>query len=119
LNNSLVRGRVKCSFSINQKVIDKPTGLSCLPFMSEIANLFQCKINFIGENLMVFRVSANSKHYLTKFYFDKFPLMTSKRHNYLCFLEGLYYLGKGLTDKEIIDVQILKNSMNNKRIFYN
>ena len=119
LTNSLVKGRVKCSFSINQKVIDKATGLSCLPFMTEIANLFECKINYVGENLMVFHASANSKHYLTKLYFDKYPLMTSKRHNYLCFLEGLNYLGKHLTDKEILEIQDIKNSMNNKRSYYN
>jgi hypothetical protein len=73
LNNSIVRGRVKCTFSINKRVIDKAAGLSCVPFMTEIANFFQCKMNFIGENLMIIRVSANSKHYLTKLYFEKFP----------------------------------------------
>ena len=120
--NFLVKGRVKCTFSINQKVIDKPTGLSCLPFMTEIANFFQCKINFNGVNIMVFRVSANSKHYLIKSYFDKYSLMTNKRYNYICFLRGLNYLGKRLTDKEIhacAEIQNFKNYMNNKRTYYN
>lgn len=112
LTGSLVSGRVKCSFSINKKIIDKPTGLSCLLFMTEIANFFQCKINFYGENIMIFRVSANSKHYLTKSYFDKYPLMTSKRHNYLCFLTGLNYLGKRLSYNEIREIKTLKTSMN-------
>ncbi len=40
LNNSKVRGRVRCTFSITQRLIDKPTGLSCLPFMTEISSFF-------------------------------------------------------------------------------
>jgi hypothetical protein len=119
LTNSLVRGRVKCLFSINQKVIDKPSGLSSLPFMTEIADLFQCKINYEGANLIILRVSANSKHHLTKSYFYKYPLMTSKRLNYLCFIEGLDYLGRRLTNKETQEIQNLKNSMNNKRTYFN
>lgn len=35
-------------------------------------------------------VLADSKHYLTKSYLDKYYLMTSKRLYYLCFLD---YLG--------------------------
>jgi len=119
LNNSVSRGRVICSFSIVQRLIDKPTGLSCLPFMTKIADTFQCKINYKRDNLITFVAGANSKHYLTKSYFDKYPLMTSKHLNYLCFLQGLSYLGKCLTDKEIIEIQAIKNSMNNKRTYFN
>lgn len=118
LNNSKVRGRVMCTFSIMQRVIDKPTDLSCLPFMTEIANFFQCKIIYKSDNALTFLVQADSKHYLTKSYLNKYPLMTSKRLNYLCFLEGLNYLGKRLTDNEIRDIQALKLSMNNKRTYY-
>ena len=48
---------------------------------------------------MTFCAQADSKHSLTKSYFDKYPLMTSKQLNYLCFIQGLDYLGKRLTDK--------------------
>lgn len=54
LNSSISRGRVKCTFSIVQRVIDKSTGLSCIPFMTEIANLFQCKIKHNINNRMIF-----------------------------------------------------------------
>ena len=53
---------------------------------------------------MSFLAQPDSKHYITKSYFDKFPLMTSKRLDYLCFIQGLNYLGKRLTDKDIIDI---------------
>jgi hypothetical protein len=35
---------------------------------------------------MTFLAQADSKHHLTKSYLDKYPLMTSKRLDYLCFL---------------------------------
>ena len=119
LNNSITRGRVKCTFSIKQRVIDKPTGLSCIPFMTEIANLFQCNINYQYDNEMRFLAQADSKHYITKSYFDNYPLMTSKYLNYLVFFKAISYLGRRLTNKEIIEIQNLKNSMNNKRTYYN
>jgi hypothetical protein len=68
---------------------------------------------------MTFLVQADKKHYLTKTYFNRYPLMTSKWLNYLCFLQGLDYLGKRLTDREIIEIKNLKDSMNNKRTYFN
>ena len=119
LTNSISKGRIICSFTLKQRMIDKSTGLSCVPFMTKLANLFECKINYKGENEIVFVVQANSKHHLVKSYFDKFPLMSSKYLDYLCYLQGLDYLGKHLTSKEIVEIQTIKNSMNNHRIFYN
>ncbi len=119
LNSLMTRKRTICSFSITQRVVDKTTGLTCVPFMTEIADLFKCKINYKAGNAMVFVAQANNKHYLTKKYFDKYPLMTSKHLDYMCFLEGQKYLGKRLTDKEIIAVRAIKNSMNNKRTYFN
>jgi len=115
LNGSTVRGRVKCIFSISQKKIDKPSGLSSEPFMSKIASLFQCKINYTRFNALVFQAQADGKHHLIRSYFDKYPLMTSKHLNYLCFLQGLNYLTKRLSDKEIFEIRAIKNSMNDKR----
>jgi LAGLIDADG endonuclease len=119
LNNLMTNGIVQCSFSINQRIIDKSTGLSCVPFMTEIANSFQCKIYHKIENAIVFIANANNKHYLIKKYFDKFPLMSSKHLNYLSYLDGLNYLGKHLTNEEIINIQAIKNSMNDKRTYFN
>jgi hypothetical protein len=119
INNSLSKNRVKCIYSIKQRIIDKATKENCIPFMANIANLFQCNINQKSPNIIGFFAQANNKHYLVKSYFDNYPLMTSKYLDYLCFLEGLNYLGKSLTNEEISEVQTIKNAMNNKRIYYN
>jgi hypothetical protein len=87
--------------------------------MSKIAEFFQCNLHYASENEMTFLVQADSKHHITISYFDKYPLMTSKHLNYLCFLQGLNYLGRRLTDQEIIQIKAIKNSMNNNRTFYN
>lgn len=50
---------------------------------------------------MANQAKVYSKHYLTKSYFDKYPLMTSERLYYLYFLYGLYYLEKCLTGQQI------------------
>lgn len=101
LNNSmwLSRGRVKCIFSIKQRKFDKPTGDSCVPFMSNIANYFKCSLKYPSENEITFLAQADGRHYLTKSYFDRYPLMTNKRLDYLCFLQALIYLGKRLTEQ--------------------
>jgi LAGLIDADG endonuclease len=117
--NLTAKGRIICSFTLVQRVIDEPTGLSCLPFMTKMADFFKCKINYKGLNAMAFVVQANDKHCLTNSYFDKYPLMTSKYLDYLCFLQGQKYLGRRLTNEEIIKVQAIKNSMNNKRTYFN
>jgi len=119
LNNSMAIGRVQCTFSITQRITDKPTGLSCIPFMEKIADLYQSRIYYGYSNDMKFIARSNCKHNITKSYFDKYPLMTSKYLNYLCFLQGLDYLGKRLTDKEIVEIKTLKNSMNKKRTYFN
>jgi len=111
--------RVICSFSIGQRMIDKPLKLSCIPFMTEIANYFQCKVNIKRENKIDVVAQANCKHYLVKSYFDKFPLMSSKYLEYMCYLNGLNYLGRKLTEQEILKVRALKDSMNLRRIYFN
>jgi hypothetical protein len=117
LNNSTNKTRLRCLFSIKQRFIDKLSGDSCLPFMTELADLFQSQIYYTSENAIEFKIQGTGKHYLTKLYFDKYPLMTSKRYNYLCYLQALDYLGKHLTNEEILEIQALKNSMNNKRTY--
>jgi len=130
-DDSEVRGRVRCVFSLAQSKLNRVTEESNSPFMTDISNFFQVNLNAkvvkstgpefkkpIYEAL-VFYAQSDSKHYITTSYLTKFPLMTSKYLNYLDFFKGLSYLGKRLTDKEIREVRIIKNSMNNQRTEFN
>jgi hypothetical protein len=81
-------------------------------YMSEITD----KKNFGRENEIVFKIQVDSKHPLIKSYFDE-CIKYSKGYNYLYFIKTLDCLDKRLRDQEIIYIQVLKNSMNNKRTY--
>lgn len=126
--DSIERGRVQCVFSINQNEIYKKTNESCVPFMTSIANYFNCNLNYKkatsdlfkeSAKLVVFYVQSNKKHSTVIDYFNKYPLMSSKHLNYLCYVKALDYLGKHLNRKEILEIQQLKCSMNLKRTDFN
>lgn len=126
-DDSNIRGRVQCVFSINQSELNRVTGMSNVPFMTILANFFQVNLNYKTEKSVTFKEDAKKvvffaqsdrKHYIITSYLTKFPLMTSKHLNYLAFFKGLNYLGKRLTSEEILEVRALKNSMNNKRTEY-
>jgi len=127
-DDTVTRGRVQCVFSINQSELNRVTKESNVPFMTQLANFFQVNINYKVENSplfkepakkVVFFAQSDRKHYIITTYLTKFPLMSSKYLNYLCFFEGLNYLGKRLTRQEIIKLRAIKSSMNNSRTYYN
>jgi len=127
-DDSDVRGRVQCVFSLNQSELNRVTNESNLDFMTKLADFFQVNINYKTEfssafkepaKKLVFYAQSDRKHYITVSYLTKFPLMTSKHLNYLAFFKGLNYLGKRLTREEILEVRALKNSMNKARTEYN
>lgn len=70
--------RVICSYTLSLRKIDTTSDLSCVPFMTEIANIFECNLQYKRGNLIALVAQANCKLYLVKSYFDKFPLMSSK-----------------------------------------
>lgn len=122
------RGRVQCVFSINQREIYKRNGESFKVFMTKLADFFQSNLNFKlayhpsfkkPAKLLVFYVQSDKKHFLVTNYFKKYPLMSSKHLNYLCYSKALAFLGKRLTEQEILEIRAIKNSMNNKRTYFN
>lgn len=115
-------------FSINQSELNRVTGESNVPFMTLLANFFQVNLNHKVANSPLFKKPANTivffaqsdrKHYIITTYLTKFPLMSSKYLNYLSFFKGLNYLGKRLTEQEIVEIRAIKSSMNNSRTYYN
>jgi len=127
-NDNVLRGRVRCVFSINQSELNRVTSESNVPFMTQLAKFFQVNLNHKVENSPLFKKPGNTivffaqsdrKHYIITTYLTKFPLMSTKYLNYLSFFKGLNYLGKRLTEQEILDIRAIKSSMNNSRTYYN
>ncbi len=71
--------------------------------MTKIANFFKDKdkIHYKSANQITFLAQPDSKYNLITSYFDKYPLMTTKRLDYLSFVKKLNYLAKRLTKQEI------------------
>ena len=118
------RGRVQCVFSINQSELNRVTGESNVPFMTELAKLFQVNLLHKIEKASISRGPAKSisffaqsdaKHYIIVAYLSRFPLMSSKHLNFLSFLKGLSYLGRQLSRQEILELRTIKSQMNKKR----
>jgi len=127
-DDSDVRGRVQCVFSLNQSELNRVTKESNVNFMTKLAEFFQVNLNYKTEyssafkepaKKIVFYAQSDRKHYIIVSYLTKFPLMTSKHLDYLAFFKGLNYLGKRLTREEILEVRSIKKSMNNERTEYN
>lgn len=127
-DDSNVRGRVQCVFSINQSELHRITGESNVTFMTKLAEFFQVNLNYKINNSTGFKKPAKSivffaqsdrKHYIITTYLAKFPLRGTKYLNYLSFYKGLNYLGKRLSKEEILEVRAIQNSMNDKRTEFN
>lgn len=115
IDGSSNKSQVKRSFALKQRILDKLSGESCIPFMLKIANYLKSRIYYNKDNSMHVTITSQYQILLLKFYLDKYPLMTSKYLDYLCFLQSLNYSGRRLTSDEIIEIRIIKSSMNNKR----
>ena len=92
--------------------------------MTQLANFLQVNLNYKMENYPLFKEPAKivvfflrEKHYIIATYLIKFPLMSRKYLIYL-FSKGLDYLGKRLTEQEILEIRAIKSSMNKSRTYY-
>lgn len=57
-DDSDVRGRVHCVFSLNQSELNRVTGESNIPFMTKLADFFQAKLNHKLEKSPLFKEPA-------------------------------------------------------------
>lgn len=64
---------------------------------------------------VVFYAQSDTVHQVVTGYFDKYPLMSSKYLNYLCYKQALNYLGRRLTREETLELRNIKSSMNDSR----
>ena len=117
--------RIACSLVIEQRMLDPVTGESYNDILLKIANLFQ--INLLIKNQKTternyFNITASSTNSITiiKIYLDMYPLYSSKYLDYQnwrqvvnLILENNHYE----VDNTII--QNLKDTMNNKRTYFN
>lgn len=96
--------------------------------MTKIATFFNCNLyHKISTSdafkepvkMVVFYVQSDKSPTLVTNYFNKYPLMSSKGLKYLCYVQACNFLGKRLTEEEILEARSIKGSMNRKRTDFN
>lgn len=89
-DDSVVRVRVQCVFSLNKSLLNRVTKESNIPCMSKLADYFKVNLNQKIDNSPVFKEPAkkvvfyaqsNRNHFIITTYLTKFPLMTIKHLN--------------------------------------
>lgn len=118
--------KISCRFTIEQRQIDKRTGLSCEPFMSMLAQYFEVSLLTITRNNPKFSSPASSYYFSVEtisklnkiiYYFDKYPLIKIKGLDYKDFLIGYNMIlnKEHLTDVGIEKIKNIVAGMNKNR----
>lgn len=120
--------KISCRFTIEQRQIDKPTGQSCKPFMSMLADYFEVSLLSKTVNNEKYISSVNSYYFsvesLLKIkkvenYFEKYPLMGVKGLDLKDFITGYHMiLNKEHLTKEGKDklILIVANMNKNRKL---
>lgn len=124
-NGNSKKNRVAARLRVEQRKIDPITGESYLEVMSSIASALGVTLNksIHNKNIEYFLVSASSakSREIIVNYFSQFPLYSSKRLNYLDWLDCHFLImNKNHTTQEGRNTALnLKLGMNSKRTYYN
>lgn len=119
--------RVKCRFGLEQRQFDKPTGLSCQPYMNMIAQYFE--VSLLTSTHHSIRLSCPAKSYYFSVetpqklsrviaYFEMNPLKGIKALDYRDFLTVYYMIlnKEHLTDSGTQIIKQIVAGMNSNRM---
>ena len=118
--------KISCRLRIEQIMIDPITNQSYFDVLNIITNFFHCKLLIrkqvvTGNNYYHLTASSAKSIQIIFNYFDCYPLYSSKYLDYKDWSEAakLVLEKKQYTNENILKIKILKNSMNNNRIYFN
>jgi hypothetical protein len=126
LENNAKKRKISCRLRIEQRMLEPITKHSYFDVLTEIALFLGCNLKTkkqISTGNLYFNVTASSRKSLLIIitYFKSFPLYSSKFLDYkdweqavILILEKDHYTEKGITT-----IDILKDSMNLKRTYFN
>lgn len=125
INTGAIKNRVSARLRLEQRMIDPITGLSYEIVLSLITVAFGVTLGTVIHNkdkkYYIISASSTNARNLIVGYFNKYPLFSSKRLNYEDWLicHNLIISGNHLTEEGRNKALLLKESMNNKRTYYN
>lgn len=118
--------KIKCKFVIEQRQMDKATGLSCKDFMLSIADYFDSSLLSITRNNDKFLAPANSYYFSVESvskldkvvkYFSTYPLMGIKGLDSLDFMKvySMIQNKEHLSDAGRVKIKLIVAGMNKNR----
>lgn len=122
MGSTLKKGRVACSFSLEQRKVSL-TGSSYEPILSAICSTFGCNLNpstHGTRQYFIICLTSVSQLSLLIYYLDKYPLLSSKYLDYLDWRKSQILIQNKmhLTKSGRLTISQLKSSINRGRTNY-
>lgn len=126
VENGAKKRKISCRLRIEQRMLDPITNDSYKNILSEIAMFLECKLltrkqQSTGNEYYTLAASSRKSLLVIVNYFELFPLFSSKYLDYLDWSKAVKLILSDIhyTDKGIIEIDNLKDNMNNKRTYFN
>lgn len=126
VENGAKKRKISCRLRVEQIIVDPKTKDSYYSILNEIAEFLGCKLltrKQLSTNNEYYILAASSRKSLSVIinYFQVFPLFSSKYLDYLDWSKAVKLIinDKHFTEKGLIEIDSLKNNMNNKRVYFN
>lgn len=126
LENKAKKRKIYCRLKIEQRMIDPISKQSYLDVLTEIANFLNCNLltrvqASTGNEYYTLAASNRKSLQIVLDYFERFPLYSFKYLDYQNWAEAakLILTNKHYSNEGIVEIDSLKNSMNNKRTYFN
>lgn len=126
LENNAKKRKISCRLRLEQRMLDPITKDTYFNVLTEITKFLNCNLKSrkqVSTGNEYYNISASSRKSLLiiKTYFDSFPLYSSKYLDYKDWKQAVLLIlnNNHYTDKGIIKIDFLKNSMNLKRTNFN
>lgn len=126
LENGAKKRKISCRLRIEQRMLDPKTKENYGYILTEVTKFFNCKLltrKQISTSNEYYTLTASSRESLVIIlnYLKKFSLFSSKHLDYLDWSIAVEYIlaNKHYIESSIIEIDNLKNKMNNKRTYFN
>jgi hypothetical protein len=116
------RFKLSCQWQLNQRCVYPYSGLSYHSCLSNLADFLCTRLYDIrpksGNNYYAIKVTSAKSKQILRDYYTRWPLLSSKRQDYLVWCRVDNLIANGCAKSEINQIKRLKQSMNNKRSFF-
>jgi hypothetical protein len=126
LENNNKKRKISCRLRIEQRMYEPISGYSYFYILTEITEFLGCNLKTrkqisTGNEYYIFTVSSHKSLFIILNYFLDYPLYSSKYLDYKDWEKAvnLKLSDNHYTEKDILEIELLKLNMNFKRTYFN